>query len=487
MKNYSIIAIMTVLFAAMIVPQDIVAKDKKVKYLGHNYKGGVDSQKAPCGNGIINVNGLLIEGIFDGTTVTDAVVTKYESDRTKIQGTVVYDESGDITIKAGAKFTTVYWKTKDKAVIYENKIDYKEILAKDRIVNYNNIEPSSLEMSYTFKPQFSCFDGLNPPKEITIPYTLNLTDIAYAKRHEFMGQKDLKIVETRGYIDAFDTNSDNIEVCNYKDSEGRIWNKTKKYDWSVKYPDGSYYERKSDKINWKICYKDGTSIEYQNNKYWSGSVGWISIGNSLSIYASGSESEFFSRLKSYDKKTIECDNRIILKSNYYDFKTLSSLETEKIIKENVLPYLKLKDSNQEINITEGENDSSYDFIGKYEKGKYINTYKQTKDKEARDAAQIKQEYQKGIASLTRRFGFNPDTKSAKQLVVAGRSFSLIKEYYSFGYSYNKEGYDNTFHGLRFKLYLDQGTSKCYRMIDGYDTIQGHVWVQGNKITTVHWY
>lgn len=482
MKNYSIIAILAVLFAAMIVPQDIVAKDKKVKYLGHNYKGEVDSQKAPCGNGIINVNGLLIEGTFDGTTVTDAVVRKYGSYWTKIQGTVVYDESGDITIKAGAKFTTVYWKTGNQYnCTDEEKNEYKETLAKDSIVNYNNIEPRSLKMSYTYKPEFSHSAGLNPVKEVAIPYEIYLKDIKYHKDWR-------ETVETQGYIDtfsAFNVENSNFDICNYKDSEGRIWNKFRKYSWSVKYPDGSYYEFKlggGDSIKWKICYKDGTSIEYQCNL---SRGGWISIGNSFSIFAEDSEGEIFSSLKSYDKKTIECDKSITLRSNYYDFKTLSSLETEKIIKENVLPYLKLKDPNQDIiiDVTEDETDYSGAFIGKYEKGKYINTYKQTKDNEAKDAAQIKQEYQK----LTRRFGFSPDTKSARQLVVAGRSLSLIKEYYSFGYLYNKERYDNAFHGLRFKLYLDQGASKCYRMIDGYNTIHGHVWVQGDKITTVHWY
>ena len=57
----SAIAILCVMIGT---PQGVMAK--KIVYLGHQYKGDINKEKVPEGEGEIEINGLTIKGMFNG-------------------------------------------------------------------------------------------------------------------------------------------------------------------------------------------------------------------------------------------------------------------------------------------------------------------------------------------------------------------------------------------------------------------------------------
>ena len=156
MRKQTIIAILAVIFAAMAMPQNAVAKEKKVKYLGHQYQGEVEG-KVPSGKGVINVGGLIIEGVFNSNSVTDAVVYKSEyvgRPNRKFIGLVSFDESNDVTLKSNGTIISVVYAEINKfdqinlsrnAEI--NKFEeIKETIESDCIVNYDNFERKGVKI-----------------------------------------------------------------------------------------------------------------------------------------------------------------------------------------------------------------------------------------------------------------------------------------------------------------------------------------------------
>lgn len=99
-----------VLAAVMAMPQETMAK--KINYLGHLYKGKVNKDKIPEGQGKIKIKNLEIKGIFNDCTVTNAIVIVDRSvegpHNCRFDGTIIYDASDNITLKAGGVFTTRY-------------------------------------------------------------------------------------------------------------------------------------------------------------------------------------------------------------------------------------------------------------------------------------------------------------------------------------------------------------------------------------------
>ena len=97
-----------VLVAVMALPQE--ASAKKIEYLGHSYNGKVNKQKIPEGLGKLTVKNLIIEGTFADRTVTDAIVKVDDGTplHNTFKGTVTYDESDKIRLKAGGTFTRWY-------------------------------------------------------------------------------------------------------------------------------------------------------------------------------------------------------------------------------------------------------------------------------------------------------------------------------------------------------------------------------------------
>ncbi len=107
---------LVMIITVLTMPQNIEAKEKKVVYLGHQYKGEVDQNKVPAGNGTININGLCISGIFEGSTVTDAKVTKTQETAIDalFSGKVKFDETNNITLGKGGILSCRYLQKTEK-------------------------------------------------------------------------------------------------------------------------------------------------------------------------------------------------------------------------------------------------------------------------------------------------------------------------------------------------------------------------------------
>lgn len=131
----------------------------------------------------------------------------------------------------------------------------------------------------------------------------------------------------------------------------------------------------------------------------------------------------------------------------------------------------------------------------YYKGKYLSNKEFGDRIKAQEAAKIKEE-QAQIAPFVRRFGFDPTKKSIKQLVIVGRSYQLLVDYFKF----LKSDHDLKFHsgGTYFtELSTDRGNSKCYQLryaggyLGGntYTNIKtlGFFWIRNGKISSVTWY
>ena len=112
MKKNGILMLVVTLIMALGMNQSVMAKEKKVKYLGHNYRGEVNDQKVPAGKGVMNVHGLVIEGDFSDHSVSNAEVwrtTYLGTSNTTFNGTITYDESENIVLKAGGVISTKYY------------------------------------------------------------------------------------------------------------------------------------------------------------------------------------------------------------------------------------------------------------------------------------------------------------------------------------------------------------------------------------------
>lgn len=454
MKTQKAIAFFLLLLAMMAMPQETVAKDKKVKYLGHNYQGAVDNNKAPAGNGTMNVNGLLIEGIFDTHSATDAEVwrTSYlGNSTTKFNGTITYDDSEYITLKAGGIITTTYFGYNENDKKYA-----KETLKEDRKVNRDNFEPKELKLSYSFKPEIS--QELTPPLELAIDYSISLR-----------ANKNDEIV----FIDLSDKDKENLRrVSGYKDSQGRIWNyvhNDNNHEYTVKYPDGSWYSYvyvRDSKVGdiWEIHYPDGKVIKKDIKDE-------IDLGNSFLVDTQRGADNFI-KLKNQSSIGFS-DGYVKVHSNYYDFGAISSKEGEKIIKENLLSDLKI----DKFYITTA--DGFRTIIGEFENGKYTSKV----EKKKAETVAMNNDAKARIASFTRRFGFDPMGKSLKELVKVGRSYKLLVDFFNF---YNDWTKDDLTCPYWLKLFVDRGNTKGYDMRScGKDV--GVVWVTGDKVSKVVWY
>ena len=172
------------------MPENVLAKGKKVKYLGHNYEGMVDKSKVPSGEGAINVSGLIIEGIFNATTITDAEVhrtTYLGPSTTTFKGTITFDESDKITLKAGGTISTKYHFRDDFNNISESTNEVTETLQEDKVVNSDNFEPRSIKIPHTITPEID--NVLDPPSEFSTHYDIKLEYDYPQSYHQIINNK----------------------------------------------------------------------------------------------------------------------------------------------------------------------------------------------------------------------------------------------------------------------------------------------------------
>ena len=165
----------------MTLPQQAMAKEKKVKYLGHYYNGEVNKKKIPEGHGVMNIGGLLIEGIFDDHSATDAEVNIWDFHNCQFKGNITYDSSNNITLKAGGVFTTEYYEETWKYVDTDAEI-VEEVLEVDRVVNINSFERKTLEIPCRTGLNFGdrTIDSLINLNELVIPVKLQEKSFYYS-------------------------------------------------------------------------------------------------------------------------------------------------------------------------------------------------------------------------------------------------------------------------------------------------------------------
>ena len=482
MKKNSILMLVMTLIMALGMSQGVMAKEKKVKYLGHNYRGEVNDQKVPAGKGVMNVHGLMIEGVFSDHSVTNAEVwrtTYMGTSNTTFSGTITYDESENIVLKAGGVISTKYYQGD-----YHNSLEslepyyIKETTKEDRVVNSNSLEPKELALPYDLIIKNSDYQQLNPPV-FKASYTVGLTHVNNCKSQAI----DMDVFCTTKYPER-------ISVKNYKDDKGRIWNYSvikkegyrDKEDFYVKYPDGSYIKKNyDDAYSWEILYPDGkkivfSTIEKRDNRYY---ISTIDLGKLklftkglggyeiLPIFTNNLGKNSFCIDASCNLGSYEYDYYI--KSDSIDLQKLSDKEMQKLLTEDLLPYFK--------------KDVKIEKIGYYKDGKYTSLRQETAAQAKRDAAK-QADKNKSIANFKKKYGFDPSVDDVRYIVKVGRNLLHIldarKEWvYEYGNDRNAL--------VTIELAKDQGARKCYKFY-WYNTAyyMGYFWTRNNVITSIHW-
>lgn len=86
-----------------------------------------------------------------------------------------------------------------------------------------------------------------------------------------------------------------------------------------------------------------------------------------------------------------------------------------------------------------------------------------------------------LASLTKRFGFNPENASHKRIFTPGRSAALIDDFVNYLREAGKSDYS-------FTLLKNNGSARLLRIYySGSGSRIGSMWVNGGKITSVTWF
>lgn len=343
-------------------------------------------------------------------------------------------------------------------------------------------------------------------------------------------------------------------IFNYVDTKGRAWYCSGN-SWLVCYPNGDYLEHLRDnRCYFKITlpdnmlaeYKDATfqpSIQYtvyEPSKNLSAIVSY-KMKSSQSITESTIYG-FFADPPHIDKLPVvqgSESNTGGPKIKLYNCEAFSDAEIKDFLETRVFPKIPIA-KNEEGKLSpweiiwgsnegfipieiEGKKYKGYEFSKGYyyvEREEYLSdqTLDAQKSLEKQKDVEKKLEHNKKVyAKLDRfkqRFGFDPTPKSMRELVKAGASFKLLKEYFDFKYKlyyayvkpiswqysypnedredyvvYDENGNPKEFMevGYYFVLDIEREHSKCYKFGDTNNGTRGFVWVEGDKITTVSWY
>ena len=488
----------TALIMALGMSQSVMAKEKKVKYLGHNYKGEVNDKKVPAGKGVMNVNGLMIEGDFSDHSVSNAEVwrtTVLGTSNTSFSGNITYDESENIVLKAGGVISTkCYRRDHYNSILLEKEPDYvKETLKEDRIVNSSTFETKKLTLSYNINNYassiFRYVDALQLPT-LSASYTVGLNHIA-----SYGNNGDMDIFASINHYDG-DNRIKPIKVENYKDSEGRIWEYTAEPRGSsknpdekliVKYPNGSYLEYKYEygsqpisSISWEIRYPNGKIVNIDWQADWQGFKTVYNTGNYILKPTSCREGaidviETFVKNVDEEKFVAPGCSDFSITSDSIDFSKLSNSETEKFFSENVIPYIEVG------------NTSTYTTPNGVYKNGVFTSNEQTAAANAKRAETRNANMNKSIATFKKKYGFDPSVDNARYVVKVGRNLiGVVDDRNEWITEYHKElnRIGNT--GIiKVSLDIDHGSRKCYKFYYN-DYYQGFIWVRNNVITSVSW-
>ena len=497
MNKKTFILSFVALIIALGISQSVMAKEKKVNYLGHNYKGEVNDKKVPAGKGMMNVHGLMIEGVFDDHSVSNAIVWRTEylgASNTIFSGTITYDESENIVLKAGGVIATKYYYSRPKyrGSLQDKEPDYaKETLKEDRIVNASTFETKELTLSYNVRMDVGQVlhhvkNMLHSPN-LCASYTVEMSHANYYK-----GRVDMDVFATIEHYYE-DKLIEPIEVEDYKDSEGRIWEYTAEPKGSdyliaekliVKYPNGSYleYENKEDYspkfVYWEIHYPNGKIVETKWSESGSGLVydmGKFKIEQKRGI-RDFEFMEIFAKNVNKEKFIAPLSWNISITSDSIDFEKLSNSETEKFIREEVIPYIEDGTSKYVTYTTPN---------GKFKEGVFTSN-KQAAAAEAKRAAEKAAVINKSIASFKKKYGFDPSIKNVRSIVKVGRNVLGVVNARNEWIDEYAEGPDRN-ETIKVRLVKDQGISKCYEFFSVAGAFYcGYFWTRNDVITSIHW-
>jgi hypothetical protein len=501
--NKGILTFVFALCLSLSTTQNVVAKEKKVTYMGHTYKGEVDNNKVPAGSGWIGIGrwwtdeGFTLFGDFKENQVENGSI---DAGHVKFLGTFVFDESDCVTLMKGGTITykIVSVNYRDEKVSERGE---SNVISSDLKVDMNYINGlRSCEASYTIAPE-DIPSKLNPPT-FTVKRNLSLG------KYKYWSDVNSQYYDANAFLESSDKKNNHPNVYDYEDGEGRKWSYTVNkdyinssspvYDYTVTYPDGSYYSHKAEKYGvdwWKINYPNGDVFESTTNGEWI-----ITLKNGIQICTGGPKSadEFVKYNNSKTYPTFgDSHNKVIIPTSLTD--GLNSSQIANLIKEQILSVISLKRETTMIShVTRFENNRFREdetIIGRYSEGKYtsvkdVQAQKQTEQNAKNKVGQAQ------IAQFTKRFGFDPTKKTIKQLVTVGRSYQLLVDFFNFLNS----DHDLIFHSggnYLIELSTDRGNTKRYnlRHAEGYlggntytniKTL-GFFWVRDGKVSSVTWF
>lgn len=398
--NKGILTFVFALCLSLSTTQNVLAKEKKVTYMGHTYKGEVDNNKVPAGSGWIGIGkywtdeGFTLFGDFKENNVENGSI---EKEYVKLAGTFVFDESDCVTLKKGGTITY-----KIVSVIYGNwqntkvgeREESKTIPSDLKVdINYFN-DLKECEVSYAIVPE-DIPSILNPP---TLIGKLKLS----LGKYKYQNNNNGPYYDANAFLESSDKDKNHSNVYDYEDGEGRKWSYTVNkdyinssspvYDYTVTYPDGSYYSHKAEKYSadrWKINYPNGDVFESTTNGEWI-----ITLKNGIQICTGGPKSagEFvkYNNSKTYPTFS-DAHDKVIIPTSLTD--GLNSSQIANLIKEQILSVVPLKrETNMISHVTRFENDRFREdetIIGTYREGKYESKKEKISKDNAATAAQEK--------------------------------------------------------------------------------------------------
>lgn len=364
----------------------LTATGKKLMYLGHEYDGKVNSQNIPEGKGMIDIDGLIIKGEFNGRTINGAT---FETDWLKYNGSIDYDREDNLTLKQGGYITSYYYIKEEL-----NPFDYgrcyggsiynlegkqksiKEVLTQDSIVSNNSLKEAILKLPYTFEMD-------NVPSELQPPTNVKTYGEYQLVKYEY-NNPDIRGKFRLIYLVPQKPQSTNLNyVKEYRDEQGRVWNYGESKDlfgkvkikYNVNYPEGSTYTNYGYWLIAKPNARYGFKEENQDCM--------LVVNDEISIIIKGFVRE--SGVNAFLQYQPE-DAKISLPSGISlllpkEVKNYSKLEMELMLKEKVFSLFQTRTpfaasifaGDYEVNWNKDWANffKAEDLIGKYDKGAYI--------------------------------------------------------------------------------------------------------------------
>ena len=275
MKHSFLLVFFFALIAALIVPEQLLSKT----YLGHHYYGNLE-KKVPKGEGSICIGNvsksLRIDGTFDGQNVYNAtayICTGYidKNNSTTFKGDVYFDESDNITLKAGGIIDIEYyvWSPSRRGFL-ETKV-FSRVLEKDELVNLANFEPSIIKVDIELPlPDYIKIDNAHDisGKFVSIPVTMRLGgNDAWQRNEDRLTLRGMKIFWDIFSLPRFKDIQENlVSGFSVEDEKGGKWllslDSKANEELFEKYKDSSDYSKIIKELYWNWNYISSENWAY---------------------------------------------------------------------------------------------------------------------------------------------------------------------------------------------------------------------------------